>query len=169
MKEIIKTAAVALILLLAIIAVVITRGDDTTDWSKFNINVAEEEDSFSYEIVPSEYNGTYSNITKHKLYAMVGKNPDGTYRMYFVRAIGKIKSVILRIDDLTLDANGTGRFSTEGISGTTTVSYLNVAFTKEQVRVYTGPDQAGSSDIQGMYNKYGDIARFSLRDFYFLD
>jgi len=167
MKSIIETAIVALLVVLAGVMLATTRGTDETDWSKFKLDVRAKEDSFSYEIVDSEFNGSYENSTKHKTYCMLGKNPDGTYRLYFVKAIGQIKSVVLRVDNLSIDSENKGQFSMDGYTGASTVSFLNIELYPGQLRVFTGPTQAGSSELTGSYKRYGMITRFDLNDFYF--
>ncbi len=161
MKDIIETAIVALLVVLAAVMLVSTRGTDDTDWSKFKLDVKAKEDSFSYDIVESEYNGAYENkSSKQRIYAMLGKNPSGTYRLYFFKAFGQVKTTILMVDNLILDNTGKGIFSMEGYNGSTTVSYLNIECTPGFIRIFTDGSQAGSSDLKGSYQRYSIITRF---------
>jgi hypothetical protein len=167
MKELIKTIVVAVLLIVALVVVISTRGSGSLDPSKFNIDIAKE-DSFSYELAPSEINGSYENGNKYKVYCMAGLNPDGTYRLYFIKAMGHFKNVVLRFDNLQLDENDSVLISTAGYEGTT-CSSLKVEFYSytKQIRVSVPAHQAGSCDLTGVYRRYSVLSKFDLSNFYF--
>ena len=156
MQEIVKTSIVAIVLILAIIFVVGTRGNDSLDWSKINVNVAENGDSFSYNIVSSEYNGQYAGSSN--IYAMVGKNEDGTYRLYFIRVMGVVKTAILRIDDLTLSKDGVGTFKNNN------GNQMKITFGVGQFSAENTLDTVVDNGIKGKYVKTADISKFDINE-----
>ena len=161
MKDILITVAVFLLVVLAAIVVFNTRGTDTMDWEAIKMDFDVKEDSFSYEVADSEFNGIYQNIAKNTpTYCMVGKNLDGTYRIYFVKKVG-IKSVVLRVDSLVVDSNGSASFQNN--EGANLVS----TFTNggRQVVIKGAAYSVGDSSIAGTYNRVKNIRRFAMSEF----
>ena len=161
MKEILKTVAVFLLVIFAAIVVFNTKGSDTLDWQALKLDFDVKEESFSYEIAESEYNGIYQNASKNTpTYCMVGKNPDGTYRIYFVKKVG-IKSIVLRVDSLVVDSNGSSAFqNNEGAN-------LIGTFTNggRQVIIKGAAYSVGDSSLSGAYTRVKSIRRFAMSEF----
>lgn len=156
MKETIKTAVVAILLILALWFVVGTRGNDTLDWSKMSVDVSKYEETFSYNIVSSDYNGQYEGASN--IYALVGKNDDGTYRVYFIRVMGVIKTAILRIDDLKLSEDGVGIFNN------TNGNQMKITFGKGYFSTENVHETVVDNGIKGRYSKTGDISKFDINE-----
>ncbi len=163
MKETIKTIVVFVLVILAAVFVTTTKGSDTMNW-KFDFNVNTEE-QFAYAIdTKDSLNGEYKRLTGDYKYIMVGKNPDSkTYRVYFIQ-VGSavfgtsVKNIVLRLDNLTLDGNNTGRFKTANNQN------MKITFTGQAAMV-TSDMSLGDASIEGHYQWQKNISEFSLSQF----
>lgn len=158
-KEIIKTVIVFILLIIAAFVVFTTRGNDKMEWD-INFNI-ETEDAFNYDIVADTQNGEYKNTKGNRMFAMVGKNYDGTYRIYFIHigtAVGlNNKEPIVRIDDAKLDANGSYVFTNQNnVSLKLTLKDKNLTVTSNM--------SLGDSQIEGNYTFQKSISRFALSE-----
>ncbi len=159
MKELIKTAIVLVLVILAAVVVITTKGHDTLDTSKFKLNKSFTEDQFSYSVVDSSFNGIYQSNVNSNTYIICGKREEGSYRVYFVKKVG-IKSVVLRLDDLLVDANGEARFSNN--DGVSMLAY----FIKDsnQIIIKGAIGGVGDKSISGNYNFVKGIRVFALSE-----
>ena len=163
MKEIIKTAVVFVLVVIAAIVVTTTRGNDTMDW-KLDFNVKTEE-GFSYPIDNTDsFNGEYKRLNGDYRFIMVGKNPDSkTYRVYFIQVgsavLGStIKNVVLRLDNLQLDGNNTGKFKTN--------NDVPMKITLRSQQAIVEADMSlGDASLAGTYQWQKNIREFSLNEF----
>ncbi len=156
-KELIETAIVAILVVFATFVVINTRGSGTFDFSKLKVDISLQEESFSYPLEPDDRNGQYRRITGDNRHILFGKNPDGTFRLYFIQTIGHIKNIVLRIDDLELDNLGEGHF--ENSFGTK----LRCNVTKDQIIVrQEALGIGGDATLEGNYMKYKKINSLSL-------
>ncbi|MBR6252482.1 MAG: hypothetical protein IKR04_01370 [Clostridia bacterium] len=158
-KEIIKTVIVFILLIIAAFVVFTTRGNDKMEWD-INFNI-ETEDTFNYDIVSDSQNGEYKNTKGNRMYALVGKNYDGTYRIYFIHIGSTVginnKDPKIRIDDAKLDANGSYIFTTENnVSLKLTLKDKNLTVTSNM--------SLGDSQIEGNYTFQKSISRFALSE-----
>ncbi len=131
---------------------------------KFDMNVSAEE-SFSYPIDRQDsFNGEYKRLTGDYRFLLVGKNPDAnTYRVYFIRVgsavLGStVKDIVLRLDDLALDSNGTGKFkNSEGQT-------MKITFRNKSITVDSDMS-LGDASLQGTYQWQKSIDKFSMTEF----
>ena len=165
MKELIKTIVVAVLLIVALVVVISTRGSGQLDPSKFNIEF-DTGDEFSFELAPSEVNGSYKISNGTPVYCMAGLNPDGTYRLYFIKSKGHFKSVVLRYDNLTVDEENSVVVTTDGYSTATPTLKVQFLPYNKQIRI-TVPNAVGGCDLAGVYARYSVLSRFDSDNFYF--
>ena len=159
-KELIKTIVVFILLVIAVIVVVMTRGNDTMEWGiDFTVKAEEE---FSYDITPDSNNGEYKNIKGNRHYALVGKNSDGSYRIYIIHvgaaAFGQSnKTIVQRLDSVVLDANNSYTFTTEN-----NVS-LKLVLNSKQLTISSNLS-LGDAALEGVYTFQKAITRFSMSE-----
>ena len=159
-KEIVKTVVVFVLLAIAVIVVFTTRGSDEMEWD-INFDIKTEEE-FSYDIVPNEANGEYKNTKGNRHYILLGKNSDGTYRIYFIHigaaAFGSSnKNTVIRLDNAVFDANGSLVFTTE--------NNVSLKLTLKGKEIYvTSNLSIGDSDLEGNYTFQKSISRFSMSE-----
>ena len=160
MKELGKILGMALIVLLAVIIVAGSQGEDELN---FGSNKEEEytEENYSYNIVSSPENGQYKNKDNSNMYAMLGKNSNGTYRLYFIKTLGLNKSFIVKIDDLEVKSDGSGSFKNNA-NKTLIINISNKSFTIKPL-----PQTTGDSEIEGTYEMMHSIKTFSANEFKF--
>ena len=164
MNEYIKTGVVFILVILAAIMVITTRGNDELDM-KIDFDFSTEED-FVYAIDTSNnaLNGEYKRNTGDYKYFMVGKNPDSnTYRLYFIQVGSAVfgsttKNVVLRVDDLKIDGNGMGKFTTDNGAG------MKITFS-DKMAIVASDMSLGDASIEGTYIRQKGISTFSLSQF----
>ena len=101
MKETIKTAILFAIVVIVALLVVNTKGDDPLNLD-VDLNLSwPTVDEFNYPLDDSEYNGEFRNTKGNNTYILMGLNPDGTYRVYFIKASPSPR-VHLKLDSLKL-------------------------------------------------------------------
>lgn len=158
--ELIKTIIVLILVIVAGVVVYKTKGEDELDMTQFNIKLSLQEEQFSYEIAESEYNGVYrdtSTTSNSNKYLLIGKKPEGTFRIYFIRDVG-IKSIVLRLDNIDIKEN-------ESITFTNNDGNAMIAtFMKEHVLVKGAPGSMGDRGLKGNYQKDRNIRTFSLSE-----
>ncbi len=162
MKELIQTVIICILLVVSLIFVINTRGTGSLDWS-IDLSKINTEETFSYDIVASTLNGEYKNNKGNNMYAMVGKNADGTYRVYFIHvgaaAFGvDNKYVQLRLDAVKLDTNDTFSFQTENNVP------LKLTLKNNQMIVSSNLG-LGDSSMEGIYIYRKGINRFAMSEF----
>ncbi len=159
-KELIKTVVVFILLVLAILVVFMTRGSDTMEWG-IDFTVKSEEE-FNFDVVPDEANGEYKNTKGNRHYALIGKNSDGSYRIYIIHvglaSFGQSnKSVVVRLDNVVLDQNGSYSFKTDnGVD-------MKLSL-RERDLVITPALGLGDAAIEGIYSFQKAIIRFSMNE-----
>ena len=163
MKEIIETAIVFVLVIISAIFVFTTRGSGTLDLKGINWSSIEKEESFNYDIVNDDLNGEYTNNKGNHMYAMVGRNADGTYRIYLIHlgnaAFGKDnRNIVVRLDSAQLDAKGGCTFTTSN-----NVS-MKLSFSSKTLYVSSN-NSLGDSSLEGVYIWRKNISRFSLNEF----
>ena len=160
--EVIKTLIVLILVIVAGVLVYRTKGHDELDMTQFNIQIAIQEEQFSYEIADSEFNGVYrddSTTTNSNKYLLIGKKPEGGFRMYFIRDVG-IKSIVLRLDDVEIKDEDSVTFTNnDGNAMIATFSGSN-----ERVIVKGAPGSMGDRGLKGTYKKDRNIKAFSLSE-----
>ena len=161
MKKFFKTAGLAIIVILAFIIVFSSKGNDSLDIDKTREqNIQILEDKYVYSIAKSDLNGQYKNQKGNNVYAMLGKNNDGTYRLYFIKTMGSIsRSVILRIDDLELKADGSGSFKND------TNNTLTIVTGSKRFTISKLPQTTGDQLLEGEYEMMHTISKFSSDEF----
>jgi len=164
MKEIVKTAIVFILLILAAILVFTTRGTGNLDFNvKFDSSSTKE--TFSYDLVESNENGIYRNTKGNNEYIMFGKTADGTCKAYFIYVGAAVfgsdnRYVELRLDNVQFDSTNSYKFNNKnGIS----LKLRNVDSGKELV--VESNLSLGDSKLEGSYIKSKDITHFSIDDF----
>jgi len=157
MKDTIQTAIILVIVILVAFIVVTTKGEDKLN-IKFDFNFKTEE-TFSYDLATSEYNGEYKLAGKDR-YIMFGRNPDGTYRAYFIFLTASVKNITLRLDNLTLESDNTLKFT--NLSGTALKIKLNGS---SLIVMEDGELSLGDNAIEGEYYIQKPINKFSLSEF----
>ena len=155
MKESIKTGLLLLLVVVFAIFFASTKGDDELN---LDINIAPGQNEFSYEIYDSEYNGEYRNTKSNGAYVFVGKNSDGTYRIYFIQTINSIKNISLKLDNVQLE-NGKLVFKDSNGSG------LNLVFGQNNLTVDAEMGSLGNERLEGFYTKVKDLEVFSMSEF----
>ena len=162
MKDILRLLGIVALIVLAVIIVAGSRGNDELD---FNLNKKEQEEyeneNFYYNIEKAQENGQYKNMDKSNTYAMLGKNSDGTYRLYFIKAVGMNKLVILREDSLEIRSDGSGTFRNNS-NKVLTINLYSKSFT-----IQAPPQTTGDSEIEGSYQMMHSISSFSASEFKF--
>jgi len=159
-KEIIKTAVVFLLLIIACVVVFTTRGNDKMEWNiDFSVDTEEE---FSYDIAPNSANGEYKNTKGNNYYILLGQNDDGTYRIYFIHIgasgwVGSNKYPVVRLDNAVLDSKGSTTFTTEN-----NVS-LKLTLSERDINV-TSNMSLGDAALEGHYTFQKPISKFSLSE-----
>jgi len=97
------------------------------------------------------------------MYLMVGKNADGTYRIYFIHigaaAFGRDnKYVELRLDDVKLDSNNSYAFNTANNVP------LKLTIQNKQIIVSSNLG-TGDASMEGIYMWRKSISRFEMSQF----
>ena len=162
MKELIQIIVVAILIVVSLLFVINTRGSGNLDWS-VDLSALNTEETFSYDIVNDSLNGEYKNNKGNSMYAMVGKNSDGTYRVYFIHvgasAFGKDNRYVqLRLDSVLLDANGSYAFTTE--------NNVPLKLTLKSGQLVVSSNMGlGDSSMEGIYIYRKGIARFTMNEF----
>ncbi len=162
MKDIIETVIVFVLVVLSTIFVISTRGSSTLDLKGINWGTIEREDTFDYDLVPDSLNGEYRNNKGNNMYAMVGKNADGTYRIYIIH-VGNAsftkgnRNIVVRLDGAQLDANGSCTFTTSNDAK----MKLRIS---EKTLYITADYSIGDASLEGMYIWRKDISRFALNE-----
>lgn len=162
MKNIIQSILLFLLVLVALYIVLNTRGTGNLDFS-VDLSKISTEEKFSYSIVNDEYNGEYKNTKGNNMYLMVGKNADGTYRIYFIHigaaAFGRDnKYVELRLDDVKLDSNNSYAFNTANNVP------LKLTIQNRQIIVSSNLG-TGDASMEGIYMWRKSISRFEMSQF----
>ena len=163
MKELVETIIVFVLVILSAILVFTTKGTGTLDLKGINWSSIEKEESFNYDITNDDLNGEYTNNKGNHMYAMVGRNADGTYRIYLIHlgnaAFGKDnRNIVVRLDSAQLDAKGSCTF--------TTSNNVSMKLTITEKTIYVqGNNSVGDSSIEGIYIWRKPISRFSLNEF----
>ncbi len=159
-KEIIKTVVVFILLVVAVIVVFVTKGNDKMEWGiDFTVNAEEE---FNYDIVPDEANGEYKNVKGNRHYALVGKNSDGSYRIYLIHvgvaSFGQSnKTIVQRLDNVVLDQSNSYVFITEN-----NVS-LKLTLRPREL-VISSNLSLGNAALEGSYTLQKSISRFAMSE-----
>ncbi len=162
MKELVQTGIIFVLVIVVFLLVINTRGNGNLDWS-INLDAIDTAETFSYDIVASTENGEYKNNKGNSMYAMVGKNSDGSYRVYFIHvgaaAFGKDNRYVqLRLDNVLLDANDSYEFRTE--------NDVPLKLTlRENTLTVSSNLGLGDSSMEGMYIYRKAITRFAMSEF----
>lgn len=154
MKENAKNIILLIFIIFFAVFFGMTKGNDELNLD-FKLPSLEEE--FSYPIVASEYNGLYRNNASNGTYALVGKNSNGTYRIYFIYAINAVKNITLKLDNATVENGKVSFVDNSNINQT-------LEFGQNEFRV---PKQMGmgNEQIEGYYLKTKEIGEFSMSEF----
>lgn len=155
MKDTVQTGLLLLLVIILALFFGTTKGNDELNLD-FNVDFSTEEE-FSYPVVTSSYNGEYRSNKGNGIYAMVGENPDGTFRVYFIHQVASTKNIILKLDSATMENEKIKFKNTEGVS--LTMEFSDGGFTI--------PSEIGYGDVQleGFYSKMKDINTFSMSEF----
>lgn len=154
MKETVKLAIIIILVVFFAAFFSMTRGKDELNW---NIELPKFEEEFSYPVYASQYNGLYRSEKSNGVYAMVGKNSDDTYKVYFIRTINSTKTIVERIENANM--------VNEKISFTDANNVrLTIEFSKNEMRV---PKELGmgNAQLEGGYLRTKDINIFSMSEF----
>lgn len=154
MKELLKTGFVLFLVIFFALFFGMTRGNDELNW---NFQLPEFKEDFSFQVYTSEYNGLYRNIADNGIYAMVGKNADDTYRVYFIKTARSLKTVTEKVDSLNL-VDGKGSF--RDVNDVK----LTIEFSKNEFKI---PKELGlgNEQLEGSYLKTKNIDVFSMSEF----
>ena len=157
MKETIKIIILFILVLISGIFVVMTKGNDELNWNMdFNLSWPTEEE-FSYSVVSSDYNGQFRNNKGNGIFALMGQNEDGTYRIYFIHQVASTKNIIVKIDAGKLENN---RINFTNKQGTPLYVILgNDSITVDADLGY------GDEQLEGNYIKMKSINVFSMSEF----
>ena len=156
MKETIKTVILFAIVLILALLVVNTKGDDPLNLD-VDLNLSwPTVDEFNYPLDDSEYNGEFRNIKGNNTYILMGLNPDGTYRVYFVKA-SPVPMVHLKLDSLKLENDKLSFVNKQN-------SPLYITLGDKEVIV--SPELGlGDASLEGIYRKMKTIDSFSMDEF----
>ena len=156
MKETIKTGFVLFLVIFFALFFGMTKGPDELN---LNFQLPEFKEEFSFQVYSSEYNGLYRNIADNGMYAMVGKNADGTYKVYFIKTVRSTKTVTEKVD------------ATNVVDGKATFRDVNdvkltIEFGKNELTI---PKELGlgNEQLEGNYLKTKNIDVFSMTEFEF--
>jgi len=158
MKDLVQTAIILVVVLLVAFIVFTTKGEDKLDF-KLDLKINSEE-TFSYDLVASDYNGEYKKDAGDNRYILFGKNPEGTYRAYFIFLTASVKNIELRIDGGVMNEENEIKFS--NASGTPLkmkVSNGNIVVSAD------GMTSIGDNKLEGNYIMQKPINKFSLDEF----
>lgn len=158
MKE---TVEVVLLLILVVIAgafVGMTKGDDELNWD-VNLNITwPTDEEFSYSIVSSDYNGQFRNNKGNGIFALMGKNEDGTYRVYFIHQIASTKNIIVKVDN--------GELKGDRIDFTNSQNTpLYITLLADGSFAVNGDLGYGDSQLEGSYFLMKSINVFSMSEY----
>lgn len=151
-KETIKICVLLFFVAFFAIIVTSTKGKDplkldfSMDWE------VKVKDEFSYPIVNSEYNGEYKNSKGNSMYTLVGKNSDGTYRIYFLRN----STPILKLDNAQLKGDEIFFIDNNNVK-------LKLRFTNNAL-VVDEDLSLGNAQLEGEYKKMKNINSFSSKE-----
>ena len=151
-KELVKIGILFFLVVFFAIIVVTTKGKDPL---RFNINLnidLKDKNAFSFQIVNSEYNGEYRNTKGNSVYALVGKNNDETYRVYFLRN----SDPIVKLDSGKLEGNKISFVDNNNVK-------LKILFTKDGFHV-SSDLSSGNAQLEGEYTKMKSINTFSSEE-----
>jgi len=155
MKEAVKTGILFVLVIIVGIFVVKTKGDDPLKWD-VNLDLSWPTEEFNYPLDDSEYNGEYRNDKGNGRYILMGKNLDGSYRVYFIKAEPS-PTVELKLDALQLVNDKLSFKDTNG-------SALYITLGDKQVIV--SPELGyGNAGLEGTYRRMKTIDSFSMDKF----
>lgn len=163
MKEAIKDGILLVLVIVFAVIVVTTKGDDPLVWN-VNLDLSgwpTTEEEFSYQIVSSDFNGQYRNNKGNSIYALMGENPDGTYRIYFIHQMAATKDIVLKLDSATLNGNKINFKNADGIP-------LYIALADNSFTV-SADMSLGDAQLEGYYGKIKTINTFSMSEFDYYD
>lgn len=159
MKDSMKNTIQIVVLLVLVVGFAVffglTKGNDKLNLN-FDINISQKEE-FSYPIVSSSYNGEYRSNKGNGVFAMVGKNEDGTFRVYFIYQVASTKNVILKLDSVEMKDGKIAFKNADNVD-------LTMEFGEKSFRI---PKEIGYGDakLEGDYVKMKDISTFSMSEF----
>ena len=156
MKETIKTAILFAIVVIVALLVVNTKGDDPLNLD-VDLNLSwPTVDEFNYPLDDSEYNGEFRNTKGNNTYILMGLNPDGTYRVYFIIASPSPR-VHLKLDSLKLENDKLSFVNKDN-------SPLYITLGDKEVIV--APELGlGDASLEGTYRWMKAIDSFSMSKF----
>lgn len=159
-KETIKLGLILFLVVFFAMFFVTTKGKDelVLDFD-FNFNTSTE-DEFSFQIYPSDYNGEFRNTKGNGIFAFVGANSDGSYRVYFIEQIASVKNVLVKVDNATMKNKEITFKDNYGVD-------LKMVFNEKTFVVSPDGINLGNQKLEGSYTWNNDIAVFSLSEFQF--
>lgn len=157
MKETVEIVILLILVVVSGVFVTMTKGNDELNWD-INLNLSwPTEDEFSYSIVSSDYNGEFRNNKGNGIFALMGKNEDGTYRIYFIHQVASVKNILVKIDSGKAEND---RIAFTNANGTP----LYVVLGNDSITV--GADLGyGDAQLEGYYAKMKSISVFSMSEF----
>ena len=164
MKEVVINGVLLFLILFFLVFFVTTKGEDKLELNfDFNFNSSSPND-FSYPVYASENNGLYKNLAGNGMYAFVGKNVDDTYRVYFIKTTGAVKTVSLKLDSINM-VDGEGIFIDESNTEVAGLK-MKLKFGKNEIEVGPAdPVSLSNAQLGGTYLKRKEIEQFTMSEF----
>ncbi len=160
MKDVLKILGMALLVVVAVVVVAGSKGNDELNFDFVN-NEEEQNlnEEYSYNIEKAQENGQYKNEDRSNTYAMFGKNSDGTYKLYFIKTVGMNKQTILRVESLEIKSDKSGSFRNNSNK------VLTIILGNKTFSIEAPPQTIGDSEIEGNYKMMHSISTFSADEF----
>ncbi|MBO5143259.1 MAG: hypothetical protein J6C46_09805 [Clostridia bacterium] len=158
-KETVKIVILLILVIFFALVVSNTKGDDELKWD-INLDFSSE-DEFSYPIAESEYNGEYKNTASNGMYVMVGMNPDGTYRVYFVK--DSVRNIVLKLDSAQMKDGKITYTDVTNVSAPNTQMVME--FRKNEIDIEPATLGITNEQMKGYYLKMKDLKVFSMSEF----
>lgn len=157
MKETVKIVILLILVVISGVFVTMTKGNDELKWNvDLNLSWPAEEE-FSYSIVSSDYNGEFRNNKGNNMFALMGKNEDGTYRIYLIHQVASTKNIVVKIDSGKVENDRIAFTNSQGTP-------LYVVLGNNSITV--GADLGyGDAQLEGYYAKMKSISVFSMSEF----
>lgn len=162
-KETVKVIILLILVILVAGIVLSTKGKDQLELD-FNFNFSNDEE-FSYEISPSDYNNEYRNTKRNGAYAMVGANSDGSYRIYFIESISAVKNVLVKLDSVKISDDKVIFKNQHDIE--LALTFVSPEEFRVQPSAGDGSIVVGAGDalLEGTYRAIKELSVFSLSEF----
>lgn len=163
MKEMVKNGILLFLIVVFAVLFITTKGNDELNFN-INLDFSNGEEEFSYPVYASEYNGLYRNNKGNGVYAFVGKNADDTYRIYLLQAVKSVKTVLVKLDSISLSEKGEGTFiDTSNLNAND--PKMAIAFKTNEFSLSSAELGISNAKLEGSFFKLKDINQFSMSEF----